>query len=152
MSNEKWPNTLVLPDAKDFCIGSWDNGKQCCLVGWANIAFGPKDLPRGAHEEETPEAMPEDRLRARNRFLAEVVRVGSGGTIDLLEDCLVSDEVDYDDDGPVETTITVEPLELDVGSAVCWNDNQQDEKVIAAAWRKAARKFGYDVTNPVIIK
>lgn len=138
---EQWPDVLVLPTENDFCQGDWDNKNgQCCLVAWANIAFGPDNLPRGAHETENPPQMSKARRRARNRFLREVVLAGGGGDI-AVSGVVLEDE-------PI-----TDPLDIDVSDAVDWNDSvADDEAAIAKAWRKAASRCGYRVTDTVIIK
>ena len=30
----KWPETLPILTADDFCRGAYDSGKQSCLIGW----------------------------------------------------------------------------------------------------------------------
>lgn len=41
------PNTIELPNAKDFCRGQLTHGEQCCFVGWRNEL-----LPGLTFEEE----------------------------------------------------------------------------------------------------
>lgn len=150
---EKWPNTLVLPSSKDFCIGDWQQtqfddetgepiAQTCCLVAWANIAFGPKTMTNEDVETIDPN-FDAARLRARNRFIAEVVRQGGGDPIDVQE-------IDDFDECGVEAID--DPLEFDIEKATEWNDGQDAQKKIARAWRKAASKLNYDVVDTVIIK
>lgn len=151
----EWPTVMVLPEAQDFTFGAFERdrrgrptcgGHPCgttgCAVGWVATAFGmdsangwnkdgyngAMEFPVGSPVYEFSKALAVELGEHPAVFEAEWLRAVSPDRSPVRGGLWALSEVFEDLDGS--------------------NRKLRVER----AWRRAAEKCGYDVSNPIVIK
>jgi hypothetical protein len=67
------PRVVNLPDPEDFCRYDYEDGEQCCFMGWQNKLFPKMDFVEECKFDRTAVAVAKKmRLKKNNRPVAMV--------------------------------------------------------------------------------